>query len=68
MHSARDDHRDDLTPEHWSMWDLDIVAEFEVAIKLKSLRHGHIAPCFEQHHRIRAASEGVSDDKLCDDV
>jgi len=44
------------------------MAEFEVAGKLKRLRHGDIAPRLEQHHRNRAAREGVSNDQLCDDV
>jgi len=44
------------------------MAELEIAGKLKRLRHGDIAPRLEQHHRNRAAGEGVSDDQLCDDV
>ena len=44
------------------------MAEFEVASKLKRLCHGDIAPCLEQHHRNRAAREGVSNNQLCDDV
>ena len=50
------------------MWDLHVMAEFEVTGKLKCLRQGDIAPGFEQHHSNRAAGEDVSNDQLREDV
>ena len=68
LHSSGNDRPHDLTPEHWTMWDLHVMAEFHVAGKLECLYQGDISPRFKQHHRNRAAREGVSDDQLCEDV
>ena len=46
LHSASDDRRDELTPEHRTMWDLHIMTEFEGAGTFKCLHHGNSAPCF----------------------
>ena len=68
LHSVSNDRRDDLTPEHRTMWDLHVIAEFEGAGKLNCLRHGVSSPGFEQHRSNRAAGEDVSNDQLREDI
>ena len=68
LHGSSDDRRDDLAEEHRARCDLHVVAELKVARELQRLHHGDIAPRLEQHHRDRAAGQGISDDQLRDDV
>jgi hypothetical protein len=68
LHSASNDGGNDLTEEHWAMWDLHVVGKLQVDNERNRLCHGNITPCLEQHHRNRAARKGVSNNQLRNDV
>ena len=44
LHSAGDDGRNDLAPEHRARGDLHVVAELEILRELQGLSHGDVAP------------------------
>ena len=68
LYGATNDGGDNLTEEHWAMWNLHVVSKLEQAGEHNRLIYGIITPGLEQHHRNQAARKGVSDDQLSDDV
>src|SRR6266850_3444970 len=68
LYSACNDSCNDLTPEHWAMWNLHVMPKLEVTCELKCLPHSIRSPRLEQHHSNWTAREGVSNNQLCDDI
>lgn len=68
LHDARPERSDQLTKEHGSGRQLQVVAQFHVLHKGKSLSHCNVSISLEQHHGIWSSGQHVSDEELGENV
>src|ERR1700760_1028309 len=68
LRSAGKDGSNNLTPEHRARRYLHVMTELKITSEGQSLSHGDVSPGLEHHHCDRVTREGVTDDKLGNDV